>query len=497
MNYWRRCISRIQISYDRDVVETVLNVLNQIDRKKYLVNPYAEVLVEPVRQTPTHTISACYLHFVALCEIYQYIQGVEKTNIRVLDAGCGTGFMSVATYMLGQHLRKKMTVVGVDVNSTVVNHYNIIAEPGYPSVYQKDMDVAMEEQSYDILHGGFMATRPQNEFINWIKHVKKGNMLVLFPLNTPSGPQFTKILFAGNNVNIQYLLSVRYEPQIAHDFFQARSGFAFEDYDRGMHGDYNSVRVPVGLDLIQKELRELEHRKGRRLDILDAGSGTGIYFDGIKKYCRKYVGTDTSEKMLRVLKSRLRASDSVRVENISRIRENDHSFDVVLCNSVIHHLSPQELKGFIAECRRILRPGGLLLLTTTTKRQNRQSWWWKWLIPRTVRRVSDRMHMKRIDDKNFLKLFKNFHLKGAVPLRGETFQSDFWDVHGPLRTQYRNADSTWRLASRRELARGISKLRGADKGGLEKQISKTRRAVDTYGQAVLLIFSNDASTFLF
>ena len=51
--------------------------------------------------------------------------------------------------------------------------------------------------------------------------------------------------------------------------------------------------------------------------------------------------------------------------NLAALPVADHSVDVVACLQVIEHLWDQP--GFLAECRRVLRPGGRLLISTPNR----------------------------------------------------------------------------------------------------------------------------------
>ena len=89
-------------------------------------------------------------------------------------------------------------------------------------------------------------------------------------------------------------------------------------------------------------------------DVLDVGCGRKPYRALVP--ARSYVGLDLDTPELRAMGAADLFYDG------GRMPVADETFDAVLCSQVLEHVfTPAE---FLAEIRRVLRPGGMLLLTT-------------------------------------------------------------------------------------------------------------------------------------
>ena len=97
-------------------------------------------------------------------------------------------------------------------------------------------------------------------------------------------------------------------------------------------------------------------------DVLDAGSGDGAAASAFAPYCRSLTCVDTNARMIETARERLRKHRHVhtQVADVHALPFEEASFDTVL---VFHTLTYAERPArAVAECARVLRPGGRLVL---------------------------------------------------------------------------------------------------------------------------------------
>ncbi|MGD8792148.1 MAG: methyltransferase domain-containing protein [Anaerolineae bacterium] len=102
--------------------------------------------------------------------------------------------------------------------------------------------------------------------------------------------------------------------------------------------------------------------------VLDLGCGTGALALRLARRGARMVGVDPSPAMLDEAASRLRAQgvqEQVELRALG-VAELDAfgagTFDAIASTLVFSELSPDEIDYALAECRRMLRPGGQLLI---------------------------------------------------------------------------------------------------------------------------------------
>jgi SAM-dependent methyltransferase len=108
--------------------------------------------------------------------------------------------------------------------------------------------------------------------------------------------------------------------------------------------------------------RLLDRCAGR--DVLEAGCGEGYGADLIAGVARRVIGLDYDETTVAHVRARYPRVD-MRHGNLAALPLAPASVDVVVNFQVIEHLWDQP--QFVAECRRVLRPGGLLLMSTPNR----------------------------------------------------------------------------------------------------------------------------------
>lgn len=103
--------------------------------------------------------------------------------------------------------------------------------------------------------------------------------------------------------------------------------------------------------------------------ILETGCGAGYGSHMLSERARSVVAIDYSPAALAYARERFHAPNlSHLLMNCHRLAFADESFDLVVSFEVFEHLEAP--KEYLAECRRVLRPGGRLVLSTP----NRSSW---------------------------------------------------------------------------------------------------------------------------
>ena len=94
---------------------------------------------------------------------------------------------------------------------------------------------------------------------------------------------------------------------------------------------------------------------------LDLGCGNGRFSELFED--EDYVGVDVSEELMRLAKEKYPNREFVSI-NATNLPFPDNSFDKVFCLAVIHHIPSKQMRqAFLAEAKRVLKPGGLLILT--------------------------------------------------------------------------------------------------------------------------------------
>ncbi|MEZ0049175.1 SAM-dependent methyltransferase [Mycobacterium sp. MAA66] len=102
----------------------------------------------------------------------------------------------------------------------------------------------------------------------------------------------------------------------------------------------------------------------RDRDVLEAGSGEGYGADLIANIARRVIGLDYDESAVAHVRARYPRVEMLH-GNLADLPLPDASVDVVVNFQVIEHLWDQG--QFVAECLRVLRPGGVLLMSTPNR----------------------------------------------------------------------------------------------------------------------------------
>ncbi len=108
--------------------------------------------------------------------------------------------------------------------------------------------------------------------------------------------------------------------------------------------------------------RLLQRCAGR--EVLEAGAGEGYGADLIATVATRVIGLDYDESAVAHIRARYPRVEMLH-GNLAELPLPDASVDVVVNFQVIEHLWDQG--QFVAECLRVLRPGGVLLMSTPNR----------------------------------------------------------------------------------------------------------------------------------
>jgi 2-polyprenyl-3-methyl-5-hydroxy-6-metoxy-1,4-benzoquinol methylase len=125
---------------------------------------------------------------------------------------------------------------------------------------------------------------------------------------------------------------------------------------------FSDVKYARGRECLQTYKREMLKMvpQNRRLTILDLGCGTGEMSTLLCHGRHQVIGLDISQNAMKKFGQRHFPGIVATLEE--GIPFQSESFDMLWCSEVIEHLRSPE--RFLAECCRILKPGGQLLLST-------------------------------------------------------------------------------------------------------------------------------------
>jgi SAM-dependent methyltransferase len=107
-------------------------------------------------------------------------------------------------------------------------------------------------------------------------------------------------------------------------------------------------------------------------DVLDAGSGDGAAAATLAPYCRSLTCIDSNARMVELARARLATFPNARadVADVQALPFEPSSFDSVLLFHTLTYAA--EPKQAVAECARVLRPGGRLVLLCLDRHAQRE-----------------------------------------------------------------------------------------------------------------------------
>ena len=163
-------------------------------------------------------------------------------------------------------------------------------------------------------------------------------------------------------------------------------------------------------------------------------------------------------------------------------------------NFVLHHLDDDRgcdagfpaVKKALSEISRVLKKDGLLVIQTSSHEQLLDGYWWAELIPEGMKAYIRRYPRLDLLAAHLGQL--GFGEVERTPELKEVLQGDsYFDPEGPLRKEYRDADSNWTVVPDTELQEAIATLESYRANGtLSEYVEGRDKLRQVIGQMTLL-----------
>jgi len=223
---------------------------------------------------------------------------------------------------------------------------------------------------------------------------------------------------------------------------------------------YDQTRWAVGLDLITDGLSSACTAIEDQV-LLDAGCGTRIYTAALITRVSRIEAVDLNPAMLSVARSKLaQGPDGGRVQfheaSISELPLPDNSVDSIVINQVLHHLGDDVKNDWpahhrvLAECSRVLRPGGVIVINSCTHAQLDRGFWFYRLLPDALAAVKHRT-IPLSDLDKLLRACGLDPVKRSVDREAVLQDEAYFRADGPLDELWRQGDSIWSLVTQNVL----------------------------------------------
>lgn len=280
-----------------------------------------------------------------------------------------------------------------------------------------------------------------------------------------------------------------------HNDTKANEILPYLKYNRDIVNDYDSTRLPVGLDYLQNSLEELKKIRSNdnncpSIHLLEVACGSGNYLTRLANEVDSAYGIDLNQAMLEQCRAKL-DQQQMKAElvqaRVPTLPFDDRQFDIIYNCQMLHHLSGgvPTLLQFFVEIKRTLKDKGMIIINFTTKEQI-DSFWYMDLIPRAKQLCID--HCFTLDQVRTTLTQAGLIVDDVHILYDTLQQQDIYlDPAGPLSISYRNGDSTWGKATPQEVQHAEFKVKQMLKLNTASKYVQTRDEIrQKLGQSVMI-----------
>jgi ubiquinone/menaquinone biosynthesis C-methylase UbiE len=174
-----------------------------------------------------------------------------------------------------------------------------------------------------------------------------------------------------------------------------------------LENDFKSIRAVIR--------RRLRVRQGLRT--LDLGCGPGAFADLFAG--DDYVGVDLNARYID--HARKTRQGAFIVGDARQVELPDGRFDQVLIFGLLHHLPDDDVRKVLAECRRLLVPGGRALVIEDIPAISRLN-----LIGHLIHRVENGEHIRAVEE------YQRLYSEAGAIESGEVLQSGICDYYAAV-----------------------------------------------------------------
>jgi SAM-dependent methyltransferase len=148
------------------------------------------------------------------------------------------------------------------------------------------------------------------------------------------------------------------------------------------YGGYNCITflpsAMLGLNQSKQAIRQMYLRDMKPGKLLDVGCGGGVFLHRMLKLGWSVAGVDFDPKAVEHAKIRCGSAVPILHSDLAGAHFEDDAFHAITLSHVIEH-APDPV-GLLAECKRILKPGGRIVVTTPNIQSSghkrfRDCWW--------------------------------------------------------------------------------------------------------------------------